>query len=104
MTSIDRTAKPEIWFRVTLENAPVGKTLTLDCDWIDPAGNVVHQNHYSTKEIDRPRWPTHAHYQFGPASPLGKWVVKLSHEGNMLKMLTFDVTDSQAAKINRGFP
>jgi hypothetical protein len=100
MASIDRTARPDIWFRVTLENAPVGKTLTLDCDWTDPAGKVVHQNHYTTKEIDRPRWPTHAHYQFGRASPPGKWVVVLLHEGNVLKSLSFDVTDAPAAKNN----
>ena len=91
MKSVNRDDKQEIWLRVTLQNAPVGKTLTLDCDWIDPAGKVVHRNHYTTKEIDKPVWPTHARFQFGAASPLGKWTVKLSHEGRTLKSLSFDV-------------
>ncbi|MGA2253705.1 MAG: hypothetical protein ABSG53_03510 [Thermoguttaceae bacterium] len=97
MASINRDAKQEIWFRVTLNNAPVGQTLSLDCDWIDPIGHVMHQNHYKTKEIDKTVWPTHARYQFGPASPLGRWTVKLSHEGNVLQATTFDVTGLPAA-------
>lgn len=97
LASIDRNATPEVWFRVTLDNAPVGQALTLDCHWIDPAGHVAHQNHYTTKEIDKTVWPTHARFQLGPTSPLGKWTVKLVQDGRLLQAASFEVTGAPAA-------
>src|SRR5438046_2577422 len=60
MTTFVRRPNREVWFRVTLNNAPVGSKLDLVCDWIDPKGRVVHQNRYTTLEIDKSAWPTHA--------------------------------------------
>jgi hypothetical protein len=39
---------PEIVYRVTLKDAPVGQKLDLKCNWINPNGEIVHQNRYQT--------------------------------------------------------
>jgi hypothetical protein len=91
LTVVDLRQKPELWYRVTLEDAPVGSKLALSCDWIDPNGNVAHHNHYQTREIDRTVWPTHARYQLTPNSPTGTWTVKLSLDGRVLHAMTFEL-------------
>ena len=93
LTVVNLQQKPELWYRVTLENAPVGNKLALSCDWIDPHGEVAHQNHYETREIDRTVWPTHARYQLPPGSPTGSWTVQLSLEGRVLHSMTFELRD-----------
>lgn len=93
MATIDRTKGEELWYRVTLENAPVGVVLALTCDWLDPSGQVVHQNHYKTRAIGDPVWVTHARYRLGPQSPLGNWTVKLLLDGRELHSLQFEARD-----------
>ena len=83
--------RKELWYRVTLDHAPIGSTLTLDCDWIDPSGKVVHQNHYTTNEINKPVWPTHARFLLPSDAPTGTWTVKLSLDGRVLHTAKFDV-------------
>jgi hypothetical protein len=97
---VDRQSKPEVWYRVVLENAPVGAKLTLKCDWITPSGNIAHQNRYQTHPIDKEVWPTHARYRFGPASPAGVWRVELSLDDRVLHSLTFRVQDGNAKAMN----
>jgi hypothetical protein len=95
LTVIDRRTGPEVWYRVTLENAPVGQRLKLVCDWIAPGGKVVHRNRYQTRAIDRATWPTHARYRFAPTAPTGTWTVRLSLDGRFLHELTFRVADAE---------
>jgi hypothetical protein len=90
---VDRKKEPELWYRVTLENAPIGSKLALSCDWIDPQGKVVHRNRYETREIDRPVWPTHARYQLTPNAPAGTWTVRLYQADRVLHSKTFEVRD-----------
>ena len=42
LAAVDRERSPDLYYRVTLENAPLGTQLDLSCDWIDPAGRVAH--------------------------------------------------------------
>jgi hypothetical protein len=93
LAAVSRREGPEIWYRVTLAGAPVGAKLSLTCDWIDPAGRVAHQNHYETRVIDRPVWPTHARYRLGPGSTTGTWTVRLALDGRVLHSTTFEVRD-----------
>lgn len=93
LQSVDRRARPELWYRVKLEGAPVGERLRLRCEWVDPAGKVYHRNNYETRLIDSPDWPTHARCRLGPDAPAGTWTVRLSLEGRVLHSRTFEVRD-----------
>ena len=97
LMSVDRHSNSEVWYRVTLTEAPIGSKLTVHCDWINPVGQVVHQNQYQTRVIDKKRWPTHARYRIGPESPVGTWTVRLSIEGRVLDTATLEVRDGEDA-------
>lgn len=91
VTTIDRSTSPQVYYRVTLQEAPLGEKLSLKCDWIDPQGQVVHQNSYQTREIDREVWPTSCRYQLGSAAPSGTWQVQMSLGEQVLSSNSFTV-------------
>jgi len=91
LTEFSRQTSPELFYQVTLKDAPVGKSLSLSCDWVDPNGQVVKQNHYQTREINTPVWETHCRYQLEPASPTGTWKVRLFLGDRLLSDTTFVV-------------
>lgn len=99
---VDRQLSPEIWYRVTLADAPVGETLSLTCEWVSPTGSVVHRNKYPTKPIDRANWPTHARCRFNPDSPVGSWTVRLKLRDRVLHTTAFEVQDG--GKPAKGAP
>ncbi|MEG4630389.1 DUF3859 domain-containing protein [Microcoleus sp. AR_TQ3_B6] len=91
LTVISRQNNPEIFYRTTLKDAPIGKKLSLSCDWIDPSGQVVKQNHYQTRQIDKPIWNTHCRYQIGTAAATGNWQVKMFLESREIGSASFEV-------------
>jgi hypothetical protein len=91
LTVISRQNNPEIFYRTTLKDAPIGKKLSLSCDWIDPSGQVVKQNRYQTREIDKPIWNTHCRYQIGTAAATGNWQVKMFLENRAIGSASFEV-------------
>lgn len=91
LTVISRNNSPEIFYRVTLNDAPIGKKLSLSCDWIDPTGTIVKQNHYSTREIDKTVWNTYCRHQFGSASLAGNWQVRMFLEESAISDAFFGV-------------
>jgi hypothetical protein len=84
ITTIDRQKHPQIFYHVTLKDAPIGKKLSLGCDWIDPSGKVVKQNRYQTREINTPLWNTRCKYQLPDGAATGEWQVKLLLDGKQL--------------------
>lgn len=86
-----RQSNVEVFYNVTLKDAPVGKTLSLSCDWIAPGGQVDKQTRYETRQIDTPIWNTHCKYPLGSAAPTGKWQVRLSLDDRQLSDASFDV-------------
>lgn len=91
LTVISRQNNPEIFYRTTLKDAPIGKKLSLSCDWIDPSGQVVKQNRYQTREIDKPIWNTQCRYQIGTAAATGNWQVKMFVESRDIGSASFQV-------------
>ncbi len=91
LTVISRQNNPEIFYRTTLKDAPIGKKLSLSCDWIDPSGQVVKQNRYQTREIDKPIWNTQCRYQIGTAAATGNWQVKMFVESRPIGSASFEV-------------
>lgn len=89
--TIERQGNSEVFYRVTLQNAPVGEKLDLKCDWIDPSGQVVHQNRYSTQQINKTVWPTYCRYKLGSAAPAGTWKVQMATGDRVLSSTTFTV-------------
>lgn len=75
--TVERQNPPKLYYRVTLQDAPVNQKLTINCDWIDPNSNIVHENRYQTKNIDRQVWPTYCFYQLSNNAPSGNWQVKM---------------------------
>ena len=91
LTVISRPNNPEIFYRVTLKDAPLGKKLSLSCDWIDPSGQVVKQNRYQTRDIDKSIWNTQCRYKIGTTAATGKWQVKMLIENRAIGSTSFEV-------------
>jgi hypothetical protein len=81
----------ELFYRVTLREAPVGQKLNLSCNWINPSGQTVKQNSYETKNITTPVWDTHCKYNIGSGAATGKWKVQMLIDGRVLGEKTFEV-------------
>jgi hypothetical protein len=91
LTSFTRQSKPELFYRVTLKDAPLGQKLSISCNWIAPNQQIVHQNRYQTKEVTTPIWNTFCHHQLGSTSPVGNWKVQILLKNHPLGEETFDV-------------
>jgi hypothetical protein len=91
LQEVNRQASPLIFYRVTLKDAPIGKKLSLSCDWIDPSGQVVHQNRWETQTINKAVWATHCRYQFSPSAAPGNWKVQMSVGERTLSTTSFTV-------------
>lgn len=91
LTTIDSQTNPQVFYRVTLNNAPIGDELSLRCDWIDPNGQVAHQNRYSTRRIDKSVWTTYCYYRFNQNSITGNWNVQMSLSDRVLSSTSFRV-------------
>jgi hypothetical protein len=91
LKTIERQSNPEVYYRVTLKDAPIGKKLALSCDWVDPSGQAVKQNRFETQPVTTAVWTTHCRYRMGSATPTGTWTVKMFLDGRRLDDATFDV-------------
>ncbi|GEM_PF-298611 len=81
----------EVFYRVIIRDAPVGESLTLTANWIDPNGNLFRQNRFETKTIDKSAWPTFARLQLGQAALKGTWKVELLVGDRLLSATSFEV-------------
>ncbi len=88
---INRQNNTEIVYRVTLENAPLGERLSLSCQWIDPQGNLSHQNVYQTRKINKQVWTTYCRHLIGNASLSGTWTVEMFLGDRLLSRNNFQV-------------
>ncbi|MEH1811252.1 MAG: DUF3859 domain-containing protein [Nostoc sp.] len=91
LKTISRQTNPEIYYHVTLKDAPLGKMLALSCNWIDPSGQIVKQNNYQTREINTSVWDTQCRYTINPAATVGNWKVQMFLEGRQISDATFEV-------------
>lgn len=91
LKTISRQTNPEVLYRVTLKDAPLGKKLPLSCNWIDPSGQIVKQNNYQTREINTSVWDTQCRYTINPAATVGNWKVQMFLEGRQISDETFEV-------------
>ncbi|MFN6562590.1 MAG: DUF3859 domain-containing protein [Nostoc sp. ChiSLP01] len=88
---ISRQTNPEVFYRVTLKDAPLGKKLALSCNWIGPNGQIVKQNSYQTREINTSVWNTQCRHTINSAATVGKWQVQMFLEGRQISDETFQV-------------
>ncbi|HEY9692251.1 MAG TPA: hypothetical protein V6D15_08610 [Oculatellaceae cyanobacterium] len=91
VTTISRQVSPLIFYRVTLQDAPIGKKISLNCNWIDPNNQIVHQNSWETKTIDRATWNTYCRYQFNSSATPGLWKVQMLLGDRILSTTSFTV-------------
>lgn len=84
----------ELHFEVTLTRIPLGKTLELRGEWLDPGGRVVHRNQYRTKTIAHDPWKTHIQFKLPGDAAVGPWRVRLSRGQQLLTETTFQVERS----------
>jgi hypothetical protein len=91
LNTVPRQNNGEIFYRITLSDAPVGQRLSLSCNWIDPSGQLVHQNRYQTKEITTPIWNTFCRHTLGSEMPVGTWKVEAFLGDRRLSDATFEV-------------
>ena len=88
---INRQNSGEIFYRVTLQNVPLGERLSLSCQWIDPQGNLSHQNFYQTRKIDKQVWTTYCRHLIGNASLTGTWTEEMFLGDRLLSRNNFQV-------------
>lgn len=91
LSSVSRQANAQVVYRVILSDAPVGQKLFLSCNWIDPGGQIVHQNRYQTQEIATPVWNTACRYSIDSTAAVGKWNVQIFLGDRLLSDAAFNV-------------
>jgi hypothetical protein len=91
LKNISRQTNSELFYRVTLKDAPIGKKLALSCNWIDPTGQIVKQNNYQTREVKTSIWDTFCRYSINSNAPMGNWKVEMFLEGRKISEETFMV-------------
>ncbi|MFM2060371.1 MAG: hypothetical protein RLZZ507_41 [Cyanobacteriota bacterium] len=89
--TVNRQSNAEVFYRVTLKDAPIGKKLSLSCNWIDPSGQVVKQNNYQTREVTTSIWDTFCRYPINPTAPVGNWKVEMLLDGRKISEEIFVV-------------
>jgi hypothetical protein len=78
LEEIYRKKTPEVFYNVTLEDAPVGKQVELGCNWVNPSREIEHQNSWKTETINTKLWDTHCRYKFNENVPPGNWMVQMT--------------------------
>ncbi|MDB9511114.1 DUF3859 domain-containing protein [Kamptonema animale CS-326] len=91
LSQVSRQTNSRVYYQVTLKNAPIDRQLSLQCDWIDPSGQTVHQGRYQTRTIATPIWNTYCFYNLDSAFPQGNWEVRMSLDGRILSTQPFTV-------------
>lgn len=91
VAQVSRQENSELFYQVKLSEAPIGKRLSLNCDWINPSGQTLHQNSYQTKAIKTSVWNTYCRYRVGAASEPGTWTVEMRLGDRVLERQTFQV-------------
>ncbi|MTJ51880.1 DUF3859 domain-containing protein [Anabaena sp. UHCC 0253] len=91
LNTISRQSQPELFYRVTLKDAPIGKKLSLSCNWVDSSGQVVKQNNYQTREVKTSIWETQCRYTINPNASLGNWKVEMFLDGRKISDESFVV-------------
>ncbi len=86
---IERQKTPEVFYNVTLQNAPVGKQVELGCNWLDPSRQIAHQSIWKTKTIAKKVWNTHCRYQFKQNASTGTWIVQMTLDDEVLESQQF---------------
>lgn len=90
LKSITRDGK-EIHYRVKLDRVPLSENLSLQCNWIDPAGRIVKTNSWQTKTTDKTLWETSCRNIIGTAVDPGQWRVEMLLDGRVLSHTEFRV-------------
>ncbi|MDJ0675268.1 MAG: DUF3859 domain-containing protein [Calothrix sp. MO_167.B42] len=88
---VERQGNSQVFYRVTLKDAPVGKKLQLSCNWVNPDGKVVGQNLYQTRKITTSVWNTYCRYQILAVSVPGNWQVQMFLNDRKLSEASFQV-------------
>jgi len=88
---IERQGNPEVFYRVTLKDAPVGRKLQLACNWINPDGEMVGQNLYQTRKITTSVWNTYCRHQILAVAVPGNWQVQMLLNNRKLSETSFQV-------------
>jgi hypothetical protein len=88
---INRQKTPEVFYNVTLQDAPVGKQVELGCNWLDPQREIAHQSIWKTKTIGKEVWNTYCRYQFKENAPTGNWIVQMTLGDEVIQSKQFVV-------------
>jgi len=91
LEEIDRRKNPEVFYNVTLQDAPLGKQVQLGCNWVDPNREIAHQNSWETKTISKEVWNTHCRYTFKESLPPGNWLVQMTLDDEVITSNKFVV-------------
>ncbi|MFO0015254.1 MAG: hypothetical protein ACK52U_01695 [Synechococcaceae cyanobacterium] len=84
-------SRPELVFRVTLAEAPVGRRVPLACDWLAPTGEIVKQNRFETRVITTSIWSSHCRLKFNSSLTPGSWSVRMRQGERVISKQQFDV-------------
>ena len=89
VTEVEKDRATEVYYHVVLSGVPLGWSLQLVCEWVEPNGLVARRNVYETRFIRRSVWPTHCRQAFGSSSTSGEWHVRLLSGQRVLSTSSF---------------
>jgi len=87
--AINPQSNSEILYVVTLKDAPLGRKLSMSCNWINPQGEIVKQNNYQTREIKTSVWETRCRYSVDTDVSTGNWQVEMFLENREISQEQF---------------
>ena len=91
LEEIERKNTPEVFYNVTLRDAPVGKQVKFGCNWLKPNREIAYKNSWKTKTIATDIWNTHCRYKFKENDATGKWIVQITLDDEAKTSNTFFV-------------
>lgn len=80
-----------VFYRVTLQNVPLGQNLPLSCVFTDPMGNIFHQTTWKSRETDHSSWDTFCRCRMPESAPAGKWKVEMKIGDKLVSQSNFSV-------------
>jgi hypothetical protein len=91
LQEIEREGQPEVFYRVTLRDMPLGDRVQMECRWVNAQGRITRNNKYQTQKVTSATWHTWCRERLVRDSPPGDWTVEMYLDGRRISTTEFRV-------------
>lgn len=96
LRAVERGQATPLAVRLTVRDVPPNEPLLLDCQWIDPAGQVAIEQRYRTRPAPAALRSAYAEQVLPPHARAGNWTVRLLVAEREVSRLPLEVRDAGA--------